>query len=233
LLWFSASNRILASLGFESLADVVIAIFTLKRIHTALQSIVLPTEEVVAVLTMAGAIKTPSVSRSSDKRPFVPSNLRITKAVHQRLFTILVVLGIKELPGIPHYLIHHLRCADWVSSWAGGASHDGTRSIRHVTLMIGAVQVLSIPALRKDDGRTDTARAWFGREAGRVLAVTWGEALAVTHAPVTNTCVGTLGGTESWVARKHSETLFSMSGQVNQKKNRVICYIRGVVGWKP
>lgn len=100
-----------------------------------------------------------------------------------------------------------------MSGWTGGTRENGTaRCIGHMALVIWAVQILAIPARRKDDRGPDTSGAHLCGEGGSVASVTRRSAVAVY-----------LGGsvtavTDSWeraglaaecrVAGDHSETLF-------------------------
>lgn len=111
-----------------------------RCVHGALKSITLPAKDVIGMLTIAGLV---------------------TGGESKRLLSVgwpfsLVV----ELGGIPDNLVHQLGNADRVGGRAvatktqeSGGTADG---IGNVVLVVGAVQVLSIPAGREVDVGTDT-----------------------------------------------------------------------------
>ena len=92
-------------------------------------------------------------------------NELITKAVHKGLLSVLVVLGIRKGRCVVHDLVHDLRDSHGVSAWALVTRKGGPCLVRNVSPVVGAVQVLAIPARREDDGGTDAA---WTRRAGEL-----------------------------------------------------------------
>jgi len=73
-----------------------------------------------------------------------------------------------ELGRIPGGLKGHLRHADRVRVWACGSVREAIRvdSVVHVRLVVGAVEVLAIPAWRKVVGSEDATRALLSGHIG-------------------------------------------------------------------
>ena len=98
----------------------------LRLIHRTLKRIALPAEHIVGVRTIpTRTLKAP------DKR------IRRTGRPHA-----------VELAGIPRRLVGYLRGAHGVSRWAGWSVDEavGFDGVEHVGLVVGAVEVLAVPA---------------------------------------------------------------------------------------
>ena len=105
-LRLGASLGVGGGLHLESRAAVVRATRLGEGVHALLESITLPSEEVVTVLSVSGTVVGTLVvsnwMKKKKKEEKEGRDLRIAEAVHKRLLAILVVLGVVELLGIPH-----------------------------------------------------------------------------------------------------------------------------------
>lgn len=90
----------------------------------------------------------------------VPSG--ITHRPHERLRRAIPHVG--EFAGIPDDLIEDRDEMDWVRGWTRAAV-VGADGIGHVRLVIGRIEVLAIPAGRKENLRADTIRTVVGGKA--------------------------------------------------------------------
>jgi len=100
-----------------------------------------------------------------------------------------------------------------MSRWAGGTCENGTaRRIGHMALVIRAVQILAIPARRKDDRSPDSSGAHLRGEGGSVTSVTRRSAVAIYLGGSVTAVANSWGRTglaaESRVTSNHSETLY-------------------------
>lgn len=95
----------------------------------------------------------------------------------------------------------------------GGRSADG---VGNMVDMVGAVEVLAIPAQREDDTGPDTARAWrsretfsieLGIEARRVCIALEVRACEASVAALCGLHTQAAGCSSVWVAREHTEAL--------------------------
>jgi len=73
--------------------------------------------------------------------------------------------------------------------------------------MVGAVEVLAVPAGWEDYGRADPAGAHLEGEFGSVLGVARGEAVAVAVAAVADSGGGAGLGAQGGVTGEHTEAL--------------------------
>ncbi|KJR83613.1 uncharacterized protein SPSK_04359 [Sporothrix schenckii 1099-18] len=131
---------------------------TLRLVHRPLQRVALPPKHVVGVRAVAVALEAP----------------------HKRVGRAALPLAV-ELARVPDRLERHLRHAHRVRRRAGPRVRKTVRVDRvvHVRLVVGAVQVLAVPAGREVVRREDAARARLGRHVGRD-----GAAAAARHALV-------------------------------------------------
>ena len=82
---------------------------------------------------------------------------------------------------------------------------SATARVGQMGLVVGAVEVLAIPAGREDDGGADTTGARLRGEGPSVLAVTRSKALAVSVAAMAHIGVGLCSRAEVGVACNHAE----------------------------
>lgn len=117
-------------------------------VKRVLQSITLPSEQVVAVPGVASPVIT--VSKPSSCKTLTAGSRRyslISHAVDERLGPICGPVGlVVELSRVPHHLVHHLRKLDGVAGWAWARRLEGPAAgVCHVGLVVRAVDIHSIP----------------------------------------------------------------------------------------
>jgi hypothetical protein len=152
LCFLGAGGGVFGGLRLEHIAYFVYAVFSCSSsVHASLQCVALPSEQVVAVLTVSGP-RVKSVPTCGTRRKWLRYEgyseiLLVAKAVNERLVAILEIFGIIECRGVPLHLVHELRDSDWVRTGTSRAGkYSSARRVRHVTTVIGAIQVLPIPA---------------------------------------------------------------------------------------
>lgn len=118
-----ARRRLGGRLRLQLRAAVVAA----AGVQRALQGVPLPPEHVVPV---------PPVPRA------------VVHAVHERLAAVLrPQRRVVELPRVPHHFVHHLRQAHGVRRGARGGGLEGAAGgVGDVAFVVGAVEVLAVPA---------------------------------------------------------------------------------------
>lgn len=157
--------------------------------------------------------------------------LRITEAVHKWLLVCAVVALVKELRCIPHnpiyfesaadldgrmfgshLLIHDLRYTDGMGGRASTVAKTASTSttVSHVRLMVGTIEILSIPARREDKTSSDTTRARLEGETPGVLVVTWRKSFSITIASMADIWVRLSALAKSWITDNHSESLVGL-----------------------
>ncbi|KAK5634940.1 hypothetical protein RRF57_010651 [Xylaria bambusicola] len=110
-------------------------------VHSLLEGIALPSEQVVTVQSVASVVAHAPVPRE--------------RAVSRPLGLVV------ELARVKHDFVHDLGNLDRVGRGAGTAALEGAgRRIRDVTLVVGRVQVLTVPARREVDRHAPAAAAW-------------------------------------------------------------------------
>ena len=123
------------SFGFVDLLNICLATLASTKaargIHRALETVILPAEDVISVLTISGVVTCAQDKWLSSCRP---------------------VCLIVELGGIPDYFVHELRDADRVSGWACSSQCKEVRWVADwicdVILVIRRVEIDTIPAAR-------------------------------------------------------------------------------------
>ena len=102
-----------------------------------------------------------------------------------------------------------------MGGWALVTSHRCAGSVGYVALVIGAVDVLAIPARREDNRGTDTARTWLVGELRSVGTIARSAVAAYDAVGLGKAAMAHGHGSgglcaERWVTGKHTETLFKM-----------------------
>jgi len=151
-------------------------------VHGALERITLPAKEVITV-----SAETLVVIEAPDER------LRAISGPER-----LVV----ESGGVPHGLVGNLGHADGVSGWAStGVDEASLYGVVHMVLVVGAVEILAVPARGEVVDGHDTSWAWLGGEVVGLCA----SGHDVLKASVAKT--GALVLAVGWAANSHAETL--------------------------
>lgn len=94
----------------------------------------------------------------------LPNTNRISHAIDEGLWGTAGPHAV-ELCRIPDSLNEERGNLNWVGRWAGS-----TRRISDVALVIGTVEIHTVPARREDDLRADTAKAWMVWKLIRIRA---------------------------------------------------------------
>jgi len=198
LLRFLALHRVLCRLNLQHLTVGVRTLAAWQSIHGLLERVVFPAEEVVTMLSV-----TRSVCSQSSLKNQEDECSPIAKAVHKRLLVVTVPCVVLVPAGVPHNLVHHLRngyrmCAGTV--WCAKTSAVG---VCDVALMIWRIKVFAVPARRKDDSRSDTARTVLVRQFCSVFCVAGCEAFSILQASMADACAIRL--LRHRVTRDHAE----------------------------
>ena len=125
------------------------------------------------------------------------------------------VVGVVELSGVEHDLVHDLRDLDGVGGRAGATGLEGTRrGIRNVVLVVRGVEGLAVPASGESDGHTPATAAGLLGESGGVAAsarsAAEGRLLVVVLASVAELAGDLLGVSVGSIADEHAEALIKL-----------------------
>jgi len=173
------------ALGLEWLS-ILTGLEHAGRVHCALERVTLPAEEVICVGTVA---------------------LVVTHAQEERIRAILGPHGV-ELSCIPQSLIGYLWHTNWVRGWARTRGLEGSLySVKHVRLVVRAVQILAIPACREVVNSHNATFTWLVGEIrklgeSRPLSFQANEAQTIMFALIV-TGRAANGHSEAWLKRGH------------------------------
>lgn len=132
-------------------------------------------------------------------------DLPITKAIHERLFAVIPLI-VLVATRIPHYLVHDLRDSNGMRAGTRGGSKAPTVRVSDVTLVVRTIEVLAVPAARKDNSCANALGTVLCRQLTRVFSITWCKALAIAETAVADGhTVVSLG---HGIASEHAETWF-------------------------